>query len=530
MLVTVPETVPVIISGGEILSKKQGIFLGSIVFLGLLIGILCFQIKGNQVAYKNYEGRVFYEIFVRAFNDTDQDGIGDLKGVTAKLDYLEELGIRGIWLMPITKATSYHGYDTEDYYTIDEDYGTLEDLKELIKEAHKRDIKIVMDLVINHTSNKHPYFIEASENENSPYRDYYIWSEDMEKKNEKSPMSTLAWVQNGNNEELYYAIFDKGMPDLNFDNPKVEEEMQEIAKYYLDIGIDGFRLDAAKWIYNTKDKNIEFWDRFQEFVHTQNKEALLIAEVWDNPYNISEYASVFNSFFSFNIGESILKGVRNKELSTIVDEYMVLEERYKEKNEDFVVAPFLTNHDQDRIMSMLEEDKDKMKIASAIYLTLPGTPFVYYGEETGMLGTKPDEHIREPFIWSEQDQEKNTSWITSTNPLKEVALENQIEDMSSLYNHYKQLINLRNTYKGLSIGSIEKIETSSWKIYATKRVYKDETIYILASLDEKEETINLEEGTYKVLYTNQPNTQDLSNYINQITLKEKDIYILLKAR
>lgn len=530
MLVTIPEIIQVIISGGEILSKKHAVCIGSMIFLVLLIGILCFQKTGNHVSYKNYEGRVFYEIFVRAFNDTNQDGIGDLKGVTAKLDYLEELGVRGIWLMPITKATSYHGYDTEDYYTIDEDYGTLEDFKQLIKEAHKRDIKVVMDLVINHTSNKHPYFIEASLNENSPYRDYYIWEKDMGKINEKSPMATNAWVQNGNKEELYYALFDKGMPDLNFDNPKVEQEMQGVAKYYLDMGVDGFRLDAARWIYNTKDKNIEFWNRFQEFVHKQNKKALLIAEVWDNPYNISEYVSVFDSFFSFNIGESIIKGVRNKELSTIVDEYILLAERYKEKSEDFVVAPFLTNHDQDRIMSKLEGDQDKMKVAATIYLTLPGTPFVYYGEETGMLGVKPDEHIREPFIWSEQDLAQNTSWIASTNPLKEVALENQIKDPSSLYSHYKQLINLRNSYKALSIGSMEKIETSSWKTYVAKRVYEDETIYILASLDEKEETINLETGTYKVLYTNQANTGESNNYTNQITLKEKDIYILLKMR
>ena len=532
IIVTIPELIPVSIPGGEALPKKKLIFLGSTVIVAILVGAFIWKVmtpKKVETAYKNYEGRVFYEIFVRAFNDSNNDGIGDLKGITAKLDYLEDLGIRGLWLMPITKATSYHGYDTEDYYQIDEDYGTLEDLKELIKEAHKRDIKVVMDLVINHTSSQHPYFKEASKDEKSAYRDYYIWTTDMSKEFERSPMATMAWTRNGTKQELYYAMFDKGMPELNYDNPKVEEEMKQVAKYYLDMDIDGFRLDAAKWIYNEKEKNIDFWNRFQECVHEQNPEAILIGEVWDAPYNICEYAGVLDSFFDFNVGESILNGINNGSLSNVVYNYKMIEEMYKEEKASFVLAPFLTNHDQNRVMNILREDTDKMKVAAAIYLTLPGTPFVYYGEEIGMTGAKPDEHIREPFIWSGTDQEKNTTWIDSTNDVAKVALDTQIEDSGSLYHLYREIIHLRNTYQALSIGDIEEVKTPNGKVFAMKRDYENEVIYIVANLNNEQQDVILDEGTYKALFSSLNDQGQLdTQYNNQVTLKTGEILIVLK--
>lgn len=532
IIVTIPELIPVSIPGGEALPKKKLIFLGSTVIVAILVGAFIWKVmtpKKVETAYKNYEGRVFYEIFVRAFNDSNNDGIGDLKGITAKLDYLEDLGIRGLWLMPITKATSYHGYDTEDYYQIDEDYGTLEDLKELIKEAHKRDIKVVMDLVINHTSSQHPYFKEASKDEKSAYRDYYIWTTDMSKEFERSPMATMAWARNGTKQELYYAMFDKGMPELNYDNPKVEEEMKQVAKYYLDMDIDGFRLDAAKWIYNEKEKNIVFWNRFQEYVHEQSPEAILIGEVWDAPYNICEYAGVLDSFFDFNVGESILNGINNGSLSNVVYNYKMIEEMYKEEKASFVLAPFLTNHDQNRVMNILREDTDKMKVAAAIYLTLPGTPFVYYGEEIGMTGAKPDEHIREPFIWSGTDREQNTTWIDSTNDVAKVALDTQIEDSGSLYHLYREIIHLRNTYKALSIGDIEEVKTPNGKVFAMKRAYENEVIYIVVNLNNEQQDVILDEGTYKTLFSSLNDQGQLdTQYNNQVTLKTGEILIVLK--
>lgn len=511
--------------------KKKQFFIGGAVFIiglvGIMVGIIL--LSPHKISYENYNGRVFYEIFVRAFNDSNSDGIGDLQGVTKKLDYLEELGVRGIWLMPITKATSYHGYDTEDYYAIDEDYGTIEDLKALIKEAHKRDIKVIMDLVINHTSWEHPYFKEAREDENSPYRDYYIWTKDMDKALMRSPMSTLAWAKNGNKNELYYAMFYEGMPDLNYDNPKVEEEMKQVAKYYLDLGIDGFRLDAAKWIYNEKEKNIEFWNRFQQYVHTINKDAVLVGEVWDAPYNICEYATVLDSFFDFNIGMSLTNGINSKTLSNVAYTYQSIEEMYKAEDESFTLAPFLTNHDQNRVMNVLGEDLNKMKIAAAIYLTLPGTPYIYYGEEIGMTGAKPDERIREPFIWSSIDPKQNTSWIDITNNVDKVALDKQLEDKDSLYQLYKEVLHLRNTHKALSVGGMEEISTSSSSVFAIKRMYENEEIYILASLSSEEEEVALEEAFYEVLFINQIDTLQADQKLtNPISIKPNQILILIK--
>ena len=530
ILVTVPELIPKQVSGGESLYKKRHILIGGTLLAVVLIGLLSAVIllKPESVSYESYNGRVFYEIFVRAFYDSDGDRIGDLQGVTQKLDYLEDLGVRGIWLMPITKATSYHGYDTEDYYAIDDDYGTIEDLKILLKEAHKREIKVVMDLVINHTSWEHPYFKEARENENSPYRDYYIWTKDMEKKLERSPMSTLAWAQNGNKDELYYAAFYEGMPDLNYDNPKVEEEMQQVAKYYLDLGIDGFRLDAAKWIFNEKEKNIEFWNRFQEYVHSINEEAVLIGEVWDAPYNICEYAGVLDSFFDFNLGGTLTNAINSRTLSNVVYTYQSIEEMYKEEDNTFVLAPFLSNHDQTRVMNVLGEDVNKMKVAAAIYLNLPGTPYIYYGEELGMTGTKPDERIREPFLWSSTDENQNTNWIDSTNPKEKVALDKQLEDKDSLYQWYKALINLRNEHKALSVGELEEVDTPTSKIFGMKRMYEEEEIYILASLSDQEESIELEEGIYKVLLSSEGVAEEIGQQTNMITLEPNQILIVLK--
>ena len=344
----------------------------------------------------SYDGRAFYEVFVRSFNDSDGDGIGDLAGITEKLDYLEELGVKGIWLMPINESSSYHGYDVDDYYKIEADYGDFEDLDKLLEEAHKRDIKVIMDLVLNHTSVKNEWFKSAKQGEDSEYRDYYIWTKDMKKENENSPMGTKAWSKNGEKDELYYSIFWSGMPDLNMDNEKVVDEVKNIAKFYLDKGIDGFRVDAAKWIFNETDKNVEFWKDFNEYIKGINEDSILVGEIWDSSFNVSNYAGALDSCFEFSIGDHIKDRINGGSINGFPDGYNRVKEIYEDENPDFVIAPFLKNHDQARIVSTFPDDEG-MKAAAVMYLTLPGTPFIYYGEEIGMEGGKPDEKIREPF-------------------------------------------------------------------------------------------------------------------------------------
>lgn len=449
----------------------------------------------------NYKGRTFYEIFVRAFNDSNGDGVGDLKGVTDKLDYLEDLGIKGIWLMPITKSASYHGYDTVDYYSIQEEYGTIDDLKELIEEANKRDIKVIMDLVLNHTSTEHPWFIDARKNIDSEYRDYYIWESDMSKIDEISTMDTKRWTQNGDKEELYNAIFWGGMPDLNFDNEKVIEETKKIAKYYLDLGIDGFRLDAVKWIYEDKDKNIEFWNDFNKYVKSVDEDAVLVGEVWDKPAAIFEYAEPLDSFFEFSIGDDIVSAIKNSTLSYFPQKFNEWNDKYTEVNPDFSIANFLSNHDQSRIMSRLQEEY-KAKIAAALYLTLPGTPYIYYGEELGMMGVKPDERIREPFIWSSTDESLNTNWIDITNDVSKVALDVQIDDPDSMYNTYKDILKVKNENISLRLGKVSSIECGNRKVLVMERTYEDDRTLVILNSSRVDQAITLDKEGYSVLYDN----------------------------
>ena len=201
---------------------------------------------------------------------------------------------------------------------------------------------------------------------------------------------------------------------------------------------------------------------------------------------------------------------------------------YKEEDNTFVLAPFLSNHDQTRVMNVLGEDVNKMKVAAAIYLNLPGTPYIYYGEELGMTGTKPDERIREPFLWSSTDEDQNTNWIDSTNPKEKVALDKQLEDKDSLYQWYKVLINLRNKHKALSVGELEEVDTPHSKIFGMKRVYEEEEIYILASLSDQEESIELEEGIYKVLLSSEGVAEEIEQQTSTITLEPNQILIVLK--
>ncbi|WP_426349634.1 alpha-amylase family glycosyl hydrolase [Alloiococcus sp. CFN-8] len=499
-------------------------YISAVLIFILLILSGCQGKVEEQVS--DYDGRTFYEIFVRAFKDSDGDGIGDLRGVTDSLDYLEDLGVQGLWLMPINSSPSYHGYDVTDYYSINSQYGTLEDLKELIVEADKRDIMIVMDMVINHTSSEHPWFKEASSSPDSKYRDYYIFTEDEKKSREASPMGAGApWVKNSIREEYYYALFWGGMPDLNFDNEGLREELKKIAKFYLELGIDGFRLDAAKWIYNNTEDNLQWWREYNSYVKEINPKAVLIGEVWDNISGMEPYAEVLDSFFVFSMGEDIIKGLTWKNLNGIGDKLSASHKRLKEKNPDFVPAPFLSNHDQNRVMNQLM-NIDKYKAAAVIYLTMPGTPYIYYGEELGMSGKKPDERIREPFLWSENLKE-NTQWIDITND-SSIALENQRDKEDSLFNLYKTIINLRKNNPVLRLGDIEALEQDHKEVYAVERTYEESKAYIFVSLAEGESEVNIEKGSYNILYSN-INEQESLDTEGKLKLKAREILIIKKA-
>lgn len=462
---------------------------------------------------------IYYEIFVRSFADSNGDGIGDFKGLTAKLDYINDgdpatntdLGVNGIWLMPVNVSPSYHKYDVSDYYNIDPQYGTLEDFKTFLGEAHKRRIKVIMDLVLNHTSSQNPWFKESAKSEYNTYRNFYTWvKEGQGGYNLKGTSSWDSKVWHGSGGSYYYGIFWDQMPDLNYDNPKVREEVKKVARFWLDNGIDGFRLDAAAHIYgafenpvgtNLRDKNLQWWNEFGAAVEEINPDTYLVGEVWENSVSVAPYYKSLDSLFNFDLGEGIIN-VINSGISTAVSGSGFaswLEEKYKsfaKVEPNFLDAPFLTNHDQNRVMNRLGSDISKAKLAAGIYLTLPGNPFIYYGEEIGMLGAKPDERIREPFVWFGGSETLQTSWESMISNKETVPQEVQQKDSGSLLNHYKKLIRLRQSSEALMKGDFTALESGSKYVIAYGRKYViggnvKESLIILHNLSSANKVITL---------------------------------------
>lgn len=505
------------------MKKKNIVF----IILICMLSSVFFGCKEQTFAQKEgYNGRVFYEIFVRAFNDSNGDGIGDIKGVTQKLDYLQSMGIKGLWLMPINPSPSYHGYDITDYFSINPDYGTLDDYKELLKEAHKRDIMVVMDLVINHTSTEHPWFKEAANDVNSKYRDYYFWSKDSNLENETSPISAKPWNKIGN--DYYYALFWSGMPDLNYNTKEVREEMKKIAKFYLDLGVDGFRLDAAKWIFNDDVNNIVWWKEFNNYLKSVNKNAVLVGEIWDNADKISIYEDSLDGAFDFTDAENIVGSVSNSFMTLLSSQLKDNFDLYKESGKNFVISPFLTNHDMGRVMNRVS-DIEKAKMAAAIYLTLPGTPYVYYGEETGMTGAKPDEQIRQPFIWDNKDMQKNSSWELSTNEIDKVAVNIQQNDKNSILNFYKDMINLRNKTDELKYGDFNDLATKNDGVTAYTRTYKGKIVYIYVNVAKTKAIEDIDISNAEVLYSKSYKNKKLK-FNGKIEINPYEVIILRKLK
>ncbi|ADB36411.1 alpha-amylase family glycosyl hydrolase [Spirosoma linguale] len=410
---------------------------------------------------------VHYEIFVRSFADSNGDGIGDLNGITGKLDYLKDLGVSAIWLMPISPSPTYHKYDVTDYYGIEPEYGTLDDFKRLITEAHKRGIAVIIDLVLHHTSIRHPWFQEAAKGPDNPYWNYYKWLRPDEIKRrrlatrditadsgEKNPWHSVAGATYP---EKYYGMFWSGMPDLNFDYRPLREEVFAIARYWLnEIGVDGFRLDAARHLYREAEepKNHEFWQEFGRVVEAAKPGAYTVGEVWTRPEHIAPYFRGLKANFNFDLQLMIAEIVGQENDTEDLVEYLTyVHNTFATVNPEFIDALLLSNHDQNRIGSLLKGNLTHLKVAANLLLTLPGLPYLYYGEEIGMLGMKPDETIREPFLWDVRANDtQRTRWRRGKYSTSQTVrpLAQQQSDPDSLFNHYKRLIHYRNSHPVLN--------------------------------------------------------------------------------
>lgn len=489
--------------------------------------------KENQMEQdKQGDNAITYEIFVQSFADSNSDGIGDIPGMTAKLDYLSDLGIEAIWLMPIHESPSYHKYDVVDYKSIHPDYGALDDFRVFLKEAHDRGIKVIIDFIINHSSDKHPWFLESSKGKDNPYRDYYIWQKEDVIKDEiaKSELShdsgnITQWHRAGGNEELYYGFFTGQMPDLNYDNPKVFEEIVEIGRFWLeDIGVDGLRMDAAKHIFrdHRAADNHRFWVQFKEAMQAIKPDVYIVGEVWADAKTTNPFSkglpSLFNFDLAFSISQTLKSGVVSSssvsghshvvsEDSSFVKTLIQNQQLFKNTNPEYVDAIFLSNHDQNRIASVLDNRKNKIKQAAAILLTLPGKPFIYYGEELGMLGMKPDPNIREPFLWDVDEADiQRAGWIAPkfSSDTTVVSVAGQAKKANSIYNTYKALIKARKESIALSDGDLKVVQVSDKNVLAYTRTSAGQSVLVLHNVGKEKVVLELPEfaGFRTVVFKN----------------------------
>ena len=433
---------------------------------------------------------VFYEIFVRSFRDSDGDGIGDFNGIIEKLDYLQDLGIKGIWLMPINPSPSYHGYDVTDYYAVHPDYGSMEDFKRLLDEAHKRDIRIIMDLVLNHTSAQHPWFKSAL-TPGSEYREWYVWSET--DPGYLGPWGAQAWHR-ASNGQYYYGIFWDQMPDLNYNTPAVREESKKIASFWLEeVGVDGFRLDAVRYLAEDdaladSSANHLFLEEWGTYYRTVDPDTFTVGEAWTDNANVKKYVESnagLDSAFNFDLSDAIFKALNESNNTSLRFILQTTLRDFPEQDN----ANFITNPDMPRVMNQLSTDKEqKAKVAAGILLTAPGIPFIYYGEEIGMTGTKPDELIRTPMQWSPEEGAGFTDgipWQAINSDYREVNVTDQNGDPSSLLEHYRRLIQLRNEHSALRVGQTYVAGSDSNKLVAYVRASADETVLILINIDDQ---------------------------------------------
>ena len=455
-----------------------------------------------QIVDDNY--RNYYEIFVYSFYDSDGDGIGDLNGVTQKLDYIRNMGFNGIWLMPVFQSTTYHKYDTVDYMQIDPEYGSTEDMQNLIEECHKRGIRIILDFVMNHTSSQHPWFTQACEyleqlpqgaepdEQECPYVGYYHFAN--EQKQDYYQVKNTDWY--------YEGVFWSEMPDLNLENEQLRAELGQIASYWIGMGIDGFRMDAAMHFEeNDTTANTEILNWFYEYCLNQNPDFYMVSEVWANEAAIADYyASGTPSMFNFDLADKegkLIKAARGTyKAANLVQSMLKYQTDFAAKNPDYIDAPFITNHDMGRVANALRNDSDDLKMAGGLLMTLSGNPFVYYGEEIGMssAGTK-DENKRLPFIWSDTDTAGMTKGPKDADAGITSAFageEEQQADSDSILNYYKRALRLRNENPELARGTIEAVETlcDGHQAVITK-TWEDSTIAVVYNTSDEAIEVNL---------------------------------------
>jgi len=448
--------------------------------------------------------RVFYEIFVGSFSDSDGDGVGDLRGIIDRMDYLNDgdpnsglsLGVEGLWLSPIFSSPSYHKYDVADYYSIDPAFGTMDDLKELIELCHARNVKLILDLPINHTSSRHEWFrrfVEAHQNgdENDEYYTFYSWVP------QDVPTGSRRFRSISGTTDLYECNFSDDMPELNFEEPAVRQAVLDVAAFYLDLGADGFRFDAAKYIYfGDNGLGSDFWVWYLNRLRQLSPEIYTVAEVWDADAITDLYYSATNCFnFSLAMNGGLIaetaKGGDAGRYAAYVENYL---NRVRGFNSAAMLVPFIANHDTDRAAGYLTVASGQMQMAANLYLLCSGSPFIYYGEEIGMRGSRgganTDANRRLAMLWNDGDTVRDpagSDYASQTG----MGVAEQIGSASSLYNYYKKLIMIRNANPEIARGSFRAVSFEDSRLGGFTSTWKGSTVCVLHNTTLSPVTIDL---------------------------------------
>ena len=454
----------------------------------------------NDVDFSSYSAvsdnnRVFYEIFVGSFSDSDGDGVGDLKGIIRRMNYLNDgnpqsgvsLGVEGIWLTPIFSSPTYHKYDVTDYYSVDPAFGTMDDLRELIDLCHERDVKVILDLPINHTGNQNRWFknflnAHMMNNPGNEYYDFYTWLP----AGSKAPAGRH-FAQAVQAKVLYEANFSDSMPELNYDNEAVRTAMLDVAKFYLDLGVDGFRFDAAKYIYyGDNAESARFWDWYMGELRQVKPDLYTVAEVWDGDGVIDQYIPFTNCF---NFPTSQASGIIAETAKAgNVNRFTAYVQQYQEKisalRADAANVFFIANHDTDRSAGYLTVASGQAKVAANLYLLSPGSPFIYYGEEIGLRGSRgganTDANRRLAMLWGDGDTVRDPVGSTYDASKQTPYAVKDLEKMSdSLYTYYKRLIMIRKANPEIARGEYAALSFQDTKAGGFTVTWEGKTVAVL---------------------------------------------------
>ncbi len=500
-------------------------------------------LEPNKAVQSTDNYRNFYQIFVHSFCDSNGDRIGDIPGIISKLDYLndgnpesgDDLGVDGIWLTPIAQSESYHKYSVEDYCSVDENFGTMADFEKLIAECDKRGIHVITDLVVNHSSNQHEWFIKACEEVRAGNFDGYAKYYHIVK--EEDAVTGYAPIEG--TEYYYEANFSDTMPELNLSNPDVREEIKKIMKFWLDKGVAGFRLDAIKYYDTGGDDGKEFCKWLVDTAHELKKDSYIVGENWSGTGTVAEwYNTGIDSQFNFPMSAAIgnyITTVRSQNVRKLLSAEQKWNESIKERNPNAIDCSFLSNHDMVRSAASLGKKVENEKMAAMFYMLAPGNPYIYYGEELGLLGSEKDNDgtYRLPMPWTGDEYDKipvmNVTFDVAKASIVDTADKAQ-KDSNSLLSTYKQLITLKLQNPEIARGTISKIvETANDYMagYVTEYDGKKVLVMYNASTDKSADTTLDSEWQGIVGEVHAQNTDKKAEFSgNKLTLPPQSVVVI----